>query len=509
MSLTRISLFVIAASLALRFITFMVSVNYGADSISRSLISLNWAKDPFLVWHPNNTTSVWLPLQFYINGIALMIWDNVQLVPRLVSLFASILSLPIFFGLAGRMFNREKVWFATACFSLYALHVKYGNIAGSESLFILTVLLTMYASYRLLSRQDLIDFLLLGGTLLVAAMIRFEAWLLPPFIIAAVFLRENRLDSEHRRRMIIGVLVSSVPAFVFMLIWMIGSHQHYGDFLYSIHAATAEHSDLTAQSVGSVGNMKILIYRALFWPGVILISLSPLILLCGLRGAVLSIFRKTNAEWAVFLVLIICIYLYQSLIAGKLAPLARYTVLPGTILCLYTAWDYEEKSAGWKSLPAIFNPRLVMVTALVWSILLLPNYRDFDNGYLKKLASISPVTRYPKSLEPVIRWLNANLNPDQTVLFNSPSFNTNAIIMYSGITPSQFISANEQSREDMIRKYEATRPTYFVCHKDAPILKHIETNPADSSISLNNNILRLKESVGDYGIYIAAPEQNE
>jgi 4-amino-4-deoxy-L-arabinose transferase-like glycosyltransferase len=443
-------------------------------------------------------------LQFYINGMALMIWDNVQLVPRLVSLIASFLSIPLFFALAARLFGREKAWPATACFSLYALHIKYGNIAGSESLFVMTVLLTMYAYSRLLSKQSAIEILLLGGALLLAAMIRFEAWLLPPFIAAAVILRSWRSDHPaHRRRLLVGAVAACIPASLFIMIWMYGSYQQYGDVLYSIHAAASEHGNLTAQSIGSTGNLKILIYRALFWPGVILISLSPLVLLCSLRGSIKSVFQKTNPEWAVFLAIIICIYLYQSLIAGKLAPLARYTILPGTILCLYSAPGFSNTSSRSKSLlTGILNPRIVLVTALCWSILLIPNHRNSDSAYLKKLASVSPVTRYPASLEPVIQWLEVNLQREQTVLFNSPFFTSNAIIMYSGILPGQFIAANEHNPDDIIRKFESASPTFFICHQNAPLFEFIEVNPADSSIMLNNNILHLREMAGDFGIYI-------
>jgi len=503
LTIKQTSSVVIILAIILRIVTLLVSTNFGADSISRSFISLNWSFHPVLVWHPNSDTSVWLPLQFYINGLWLMLWDNVRLVPRLVSLAASLLSLPLFFGLTTRLFDREKAFFATACFSLYALHIKFGNIAGSESLFILCMLAVMYAYHRFLSRAGASEIIGLAAAMLLAAMIRFEAWILPPFIFIALIINARLTVTPRRGRLIIGALLASIPAALFMLVWMMGSFREYGDYLYSLHAASSEHIDLTQRAIGQMGNLKTTLYRAAFWPGVMLVSLSPLILVAGLWGAILSFVRRTGLIWVIFFLLQMGLYLYQSLIAGHLAPLARYTILPGTILCLFSAagaFDLAQRINTPKLLKSKLQIMLALV--LVWIILLCPNYREMGSPALGKLSSVSPVTQYPSSVEPVIEWLKANLKPDQKVIFSSPGFTSNAVIMYSGMTPSQIVSVNERSLNDMRRTVLKAAPTYLICHRQAPLRIGLQAAGLETPIKLDGLYFQYVDSAGDFGIYI-------
>jgi 4-amino-4-deoxy-L-arabinose transferase-like glycosyltransferase len=484
-----------------RVFTFIISANFGADSISRSLISLNWSFDPFFIWHPNSETSVWLPLQFYINGLSLMIWDNVQMAPRLVSLIVSLISIPVFWGVARRLFDQEKAYFATACFSLYSLHIKSGNIAGSESLFIITFLAVIYAYHSYLLKRTTLSMSLLSIAMLLAVMIRFEAWLLPMFITIALMIRGWKWEADNRRILIHAVFASILPA-IFIILWMYGSYRDFGDILYSVHAASAEHIDLSRQSISALGATKALAYKAAFWPGVLILSLSPLIMIGGLWGLILSLIRRIGIEWTILFVIQVMILLYQSLIAGSLAPLARYTILPGTILCLYAGW-------GWFDLAARIRPfgrknlkiHIALVSMLIWTLALCPNYRDSENPYLRKISSVSPVTQYPAFIKPVIDWLKTNLRPDQSIIFNSPAFASNAIIMYSGITPEQFVAVNENSPEDVKRKLLGEKPSYFMCHRDAPLKEVLNLGDMKSDVALEYITLQYSSNAGDFSIY--------
>ncbi len=508
MDIRRFSLIVIFASLLIRAITFAFSSNFGADSIIRSLISLNWSHHPFIIWHPNSESSVWLPLQFYINGIVLMIWDNVKLVPRLVSLVASLLTLPLFWGLVARIFDREKAYFATACFALYSIHIKFGNIAGSESLFILFMVASMYGYHRFLDKQTTGEMVLLSVAMLAAVMIRFEAWLLPPFVFVSLLIQSLHASPTGRSRFIFGAVAVSILPALFILSWLYGSFRETGDMLYSLNAASSEHSALTQQTVDSLGNLKTMIYRAAFWPGVIIISLSPLIALGGFWGMIRSIMRRTGMEWIILLAIQSAIYLYQSIITGELSPLARYTILPGTILCIFAAHGSFDLAQRFRPFGhAGLKLKIVLFSALLWTIILCPNYREVDNRMLSKLASVSPVTQYPSFVQPAIDWLKTNLEDDQTVIFNSPFFTSNAVIMYSELTSKQFIAVNESSFEDVKNKIISEKPSYFICHRLAPLRIEQNWGPIETPILLDNMILQYTESAGEFAIYIPQYKQ--
>jgi hypothetical protein len=366
----------------------------------------------------------------------------------------------------------------------------------------------MYTYHKFINDPKPVRIILMALSLLMSAMIRFEAWMLPPLLITALLFRARNYSSGHRWRLLTGGLLSCVPAVVFMLFWFYGSRLEYGDWLYSIHAASSEHAVLTGQAIGQSGSLKILLYRAAFWPGVLLISLSPFVLIGGLWGMIKSFPRRRGIEWIAFFVLQVAIYLYQSLITGQLAPLARYTILPGTILCLFSGFgilNFGPKKIFSKILN--FRLRILILAVIIWTLFLCLDYRGDKTSYLTKLSSVSPITRYPNSLDPIISWLRNNLRPDQTVIFNSPEFLSNAVIMYSGLTPDQFIAVNEHSENEFTYRLNKFRPSYIIVHKEAPLRRLIES----SKFNLENIglpiVLQSLDSIGEFTVYSPQYEQ--
>jgi len=497
----RLFFIIIIGAIVLRFVTFLLSTNYGADSISRSLISLMWSNDPFLIWHPNAETSVWLPLPFYINGVILMIWDDFSLVPRLASFILSMASLAVFYSLSRRLFSKEVSLAALACFAVYTMHIKHGNIASSESIFIFFILASIYFYERLLRQSRWFVVAALSVSLAGAAMTRFETWLLPPFMIVASILSSRNSEDPPRIATVRSMIIASVLPGLFILSWMYGSHREFGDASYSLHEASAEHAALATAFAESGSKLRVVIYNAAFWPGILLTGLSPLIFAAGIWGMIRGAIGKQGIAWVVFAALILAIYYYKSIVTGELAPLARYTILPGTIMCLFAGLgisDFAGRIRPARSTTIVFT---ILITGLVWAVLLSGRFIDSGDSRVRKLASVSPVTHYPGSLSPAIAWLGDNAGPTDKIIFSTQAYASNSIIMYSGLDPYRVVPVDEQDVGAMIEKIGEYRPTLLVLHRDSPLRYRSGIETFRDSLMIENVLWRRDTVAGEFGIY--------
>ncbi len=499
LSIVTVCLFIIAAAIVLRVYSFTVSTNFDADSISRSMIMAGWAQHPTMVWRPTAQTSVWLPLPFYLGGAALMVWNNILLAPRLVSFVLALAALPFVFAVTRRLLDRERAYIATACLALFTLHIKHGNIASSESLFVFLLLAVMYFYDKLIERSRWFDVAGLTAAVTLMVMTRFEMWVLPGFLIFMVIVRRHPDGVRGKIVLLRNIVIASILPGLFILAWMYGSHREFSDALYSIHAASAEHAGLTDAAVNMMGKLRVVAYNVFFWPGVLLLSLSPLILVAGLWGMVLGLKRRVGREWIYLFLLILAVYLFQSTVTGKLAPLSRYAILPGTILCIFAGWGIYDVAARFRGRTWVVAG--VLLTALASTIILSARYIDSPDGRLRKLASVSPVSHYPGSITPVIEWLRSHLHPENTVIFSTPGFESNAVVMYSEMTPSQVIAVNETDPEAVREKIASRRPDYFVLHVETPFRAGLGTSSLPDSMDIEGVLLHRDTTAGKFGIY--------
>jgi len=501
LTLTTICLVIIAAAIVVRIYSFEVSTNFDADSISRSMIAAGWAEHPTFIWHPASRTSVWLPLPFYLDGGALLIWNNLLLAPRAVSFILALGALPLVFVAARRLFDRDRAYIATACLALFTLHIKHGNIASSESLFIFLLLLVMYFHGRLVERVrwSIIAGLSLAMTLMV--MTRFEMWALPGFLIVMAIILRHPRGPQEKNRLIWSIIAASILPGLFIIAWMYGSYREFGDALYSINAASAEHAGLTQAAVNLDGKLRVIAYNIFFWPGILFLSLSPLILTAGIWGMILGLKRHVGREWIYLALFVLAVYLFQSTVTGELAPLARYAILPGTILCIFAGWGIYDVSVRFGVSGRVWVVTGVLLTAVITTIVLSFRFIDSSDSRLRKLASISPVSHYPGSITPIIEWLRTHIHPDDTVIFSTPGFESNAVVMYSELAPSQVVAVNETNAEAVRQKIVSRRPDYFILHVETPFQTGTGTMQLQDSLDIDGVLLQRDTTIGEFGIY--------
>jgi hypothetical protein len=289
-----------------------------------------------------------------------------------------------------------------------------------------------------------------------------------------------------------------------MLVWMYGSYREFGDALYSLHEASVEHAGLFSAFAESEGRLRVIMYNAAFWPGVLIIGLSPLIFVSCIWGMIRGVIERRGIIWVILTVIIFGIYYYQSTVTGELSPLARYTILPGTILCLFAGLgvnDLAKRIQPARSIPIVCA---VLLTGLVWAIIMSRNFIDHGDARIRKLASVSPVTHYPAALTPAMIWLGKWTGPSDLVIFSTPAFASNAIVLYSGIRPDQVVPVNEQDPKAIIDEISEVRPSLLILHRDSPLQRHFGSDEFRYSISIDDTQWHRDTVVGDFGIYRSA-----
>ncbi|MCA9973547.1 MAG: hypothetical protein KC425_25205, partial [Anaerolineales bacterium] len=78
-------------------------LSLSADEYARGIVAATWAANPRIDLLAD-LQAVWLPLEKYLNGLALIVWPDVILAPRLTVFLASCVTLVMFFLLTRRLF---------------------------------------------------------------------------------------------------------------------------------------------------------------------------------------------------------------------------------------------------------------------------------------------------------------------------------------------------------------------------------------------------------------------
>jgi 4-amino-4-deoxy-L-arabinose transferase-like glycosyltransferase len=228
------------------------------DAVSRVFGAIEWMNDPHWI-----KSAIWCPFHFYLNGIALSIWNNPIYTPKLLNIVFSCLTLIPFFHFVKREFNESGALIATIFLAICPILFRnsFLALAGTSYLFFL-VLSTNYLSKALRDKR-LFYSVLSGLTIGIAAGIRYEAWLL-----MMVYWLILVLKKEWRHSFVYGSI-----AVIFPVIWLITNWIETGDPLFGIHANYTWTLDIMGNN-DSV-DLESHLRRIWFFPFSFMIALGP------------------------------------------------------------------------------------------------------------------------------------------------------------------------------------------------------------------------------------------
>jgi hypothetical protein len=208
----------LARILALQFTTLD-----SGDSVARVFLAWVWLDHPFFI-----TEGVWGPLHFYLIGAALWIWPDPVWAPIVLHLIIGSLIPIVVYKLALELSGSSRgALLAALGFAVYPLAIMSSVEAHPEAPFMLFLALSLLYLIRARRDPSRLSLSVLAGICLgLASMVRYEAWMLLPFLTLLLLPRWKQA----------GVFLA--VAMIHPIIWMGGNFLAHGDPLYSFDWAS-------------------------------------------------------------------------------------------------------------------------------------------------------------------------------------------------------------------------------------------------------------------------------
>ncbi|NEQ55313.1 MAG: DUF2079 domain-containing protein [Leptolyngbya sp. SIO3F4] len=339
---------ILVLGLALRLIILPFAHTTEPDAMSRILIGWEWLQTP----NTGLQSAVWLPLHTYTLGLIFNVIPEYYYTPTILNiLFAVLTAIPLYW-FSYREFGQKSgvaagVIVATA-FMLYPLAFRNSMMALSDTPFALLLAASLpFLSYARAKNGTIWQAALAGLFISLAAGIRYEGWVIIPFMAVILWRYPKRL-------LVFGAVAMIVPA-----LWMIGCLVTHGDPLYSFNYQSHD----TAATLSNRGGISLLkrFVRLIFFPGVLGFGLSFPVLGLSLWGIFVALRKKSSQLiWLVPFLGLFLILSYKS-VEGTMNLQPRYAIPIGMLLMPFMVLGLEQ----------IPNKKRKLVTVAVL-VLMLP-----------------------------------------------------------------------------------------------------------------------------------------
>jgi hypothetical protein len=193
-------------------------VEYNADGFTRSLRGYEWLIAPR--WE----VSVWPPLQSWLYGGVLWLWDDIYLAPRVMNFTLGLGAITLLFGAAALLAGWRAGLIAAVLVALLPLEVWLSISGMSEPLFHFLIALGALGAVAWWLRVREWPLLVAGVAFGLASAVRYEGWFYVAAFIALVacaWLLDRR-DWRYPA-------AAAALAMVFIGVWLQQNAQIHGD----------------------------------------------------------------------------------------------------------------------------------------------------------------------------------------------------------------------------------------------------------------------------------------
>jgi Dolichyl-phosphate-mannose-protein mannosyltransferase len=399
----RTLLLILCAGSVLRIASFCLSENAGGDALARVGLTAQWLQNPSLKFH----FDVWLPIHFWMIGAMSLIGGNVELAGRLLSLILGIASIVAFWKLTEELDGLETAIFSSILFAFYSLHIAYSVTSSCDVPYLFFVLmgLALFFRWRRLGGYSLLCFA--GLSLTLGSGIRYEAWVVI-FALDLILLYRRQWQAFGFFAPVSGLW----PGF-----WMAYEWLTRGNPLY---APVLNHS-WVARDLSFYGT--VMKYRLLLPPGVILITLSPLVLI-GVLFSVRYIAKQKGllGEFA-FVACFFALVTFYQIFSGGVMAFARYTLTLGTMAAILSGIGLRQ----------ILPYKKLAVGVMILNLAALVILSFVDNPFINKVRSVSPVLRFVPYLHDTGKFLKRHLGQNDAVVIDDYNYEANQLAVLAGM----------------------------------------------------------------------------
>lgn len=438
----------------LRIAFFALGQNNGGDALARAALTADFLKHPGL----RLNFEPWLPFHFWLMASMALVLRKTALAARVLSLVLGTASLWVLWRLAKEIYGRAAALFSLVIFALYSLHIAYSTTSSSEVPYLFFVLVGLLCFFINRRTGSILTICLSALALGVASGIRYEAWMCIFAVFLVMILLPTRFGSNFtlgpwlREWLLFGGIAGLWPCFWLLYQWRVFSKPLYGvtmNYRWVPEQAAVMHRSA--------------FYRFALLPGVLLITLTPLIVAAAIYGLWRGTRQKRGREF-VIIVAITGLAFISQIALGGLLPMARYTITLGTFAVIGAGYGLTRfarffSRTNARRLPAAVS--LLMIVNLGAICLVAETPTTLGD----KMASVSPLLRFPHHIELVGHYLLPRLSANDRVIIDDYNVESNIVAAAIGLPllrGNRAFLASEDPTSDLDQYVAFQHPRYII-----------------------------------------------
>ncbi len=507
-----IVLFILA--LTIRIVVFIQNGNHAADGMYRTILTLNWLKDPYII-----TGGLWPPLDLYLDALMILVFNDPIISTRLTSLVLGTIIIFPYYYLVKLLFDKRIATISTLILAFVSIHVQYSTYSMSEVPLAFFLITSLYFFFRFKKGDKKLTDLIISAIFLnLASMTRYEAWIFIPlltvFIINYNNLKKTMIikDMDILRNDIKYIFIFLIISSIFPIFWMVGNYNLYGDPLYGQTWSDKWIKTNTMLNPDSQWLNPPLYKKLVTWPGSILYVLNIVSIFAGI-GLLISLLRKKNLEFLFIFLILMGTFTYK-LINVTMMSQPRHMIVTILFLIPYfmIGLDMVLGSLISNYMTNNIKPinvwRRYIITAAICLFIVLSSYTAIaKNPYIT-----------PDYVNNVSEWIKTNVKPNETILLDEYNWWGLHILFFSGLNTTftedylkTFEYSTDQIRivsaggkkidEKIIDSYLENDPTYLVYSPKGKLSKILNFSSKCQDEKYQNDLFRCEYSTENYNIY--------
>ena len=266
-----------------------------------------------LVKHPNYLES-WIvpahgPIHLYLVALVLKLFGNPLFSPRVISLFASIGFIVVYYKFIKQAFDQKIALISSFLIAVFPLHIIHSVLSTAETSFLFFLCIGLFFMEQYLNNDKdkyLVYSAIFAG---MASMCRFEGGLFILFI--SLFLIK-----QYKKMFLFVGIASILPLF-----WMFFNYVYSGNFLLFLCASDSiVHTEF--EYLRSLGQNVTFFDKLIYWPSQLSAYFGWPIFLLGLFGLI-KMGYKNNKRILLLFLMITSFFIFKT-VKEELAMQPRY-----------------------------------------------------------------------------------------------------------------------------------------------------------------------------------------
>lgn len=440
-----------------RLILLPFNENLYGDAISRAEMGERWMANPHLITAFGDGAGQYGPLHLYLVGLATAFVDR-EVAGRIVSLLCGVLTVVPLYRLARRLVGWQAGIVACLGLAVWGLHIQFSTTAASESVAVFLMLSALSAFSSALETGRSRDLVWAAVWLNLAEAVRYDAWMYPPVLAAAVLLIGAHASLSGRQ---LGGFVAA--CLLFPVMWMVGNYKMHGDPTFPFDYINGEHSRWAATYNGFWREVWLRLQGIGFWPVMALVTLTPGVAAFSFVGIVAVWRERRTVRWIIVMLSApILYYAARTTIFGDFVPLTRFMAVSLALMLVFV-WDgHRVATRWWGSGRARSLVRAAAVLALAIPVVIGWLTFRHDGPVPNVIRPVSPASTNRRAVMSAAAFVRSTVVPGANGLVvdtDEKTFLDLPLVFYGGLLEEQAIRVRQPAD---LSRVERERPGYVV-----------------------------------------------